>query len=76
MPHREVNMLMEVLRERGYTYDRTLPIFKALNKTAKLFFGKQYRALELTKSLQLYKQLGFPKQTWVKMVSNFLEIDV
>jgi hypothetical protein len=44
MPHREVNMLMEVLREQGYKYERALPIFKALNKLAKLFFGRQYRA--------------------------------
>lgn len=76
MPQREVNMLLEVLRERAYSYDRTVPIFKALNKQAKLLFGRQYRATELTKSLQLYRHLGFPKQTWVKMVSAFLEIDV
>jgi hypothetical protein len=43
MPHREINMLLEVLRERGYKYDRSVAIFKALNKQAKLFFGKQYK---------------------------------
>jgi hypothetical protein len=72
MPHREINMLLEVLREKGLTYDRTLPIFKALNKQAKLFFGRQYRASELNKTLLLYKLLGFPKQTWIKMIECFL----
>ena len=44
MPQKEANMLMEVLKERGYTYERTVPLFKALNKQAKLLFGRQYRA--------------------------------
>lgn len=55
LPQREVNMLLEVLKERGYRYDRTVPIFKALNKQAKLLFGRQYRAVEFPRTLQLYR---------------------
>ena len=44
LPHRELNMLMEVLRERGFRYDRALPLAKALNKQAKLLLNRPFQA--------------------------------
>lgn len=44
LPHRELNMLMEVLRERGFRYDRALPLAKAVNKQAKLLQSRHFQA--------------------------------
>lgn len=43
VPHREINMLLEVLRERGFVYDKANPIFSALKKLMKHSFGRQFR---------------------------------
>lgn len=65
-------MLMEVLRERGFRYDRTLPLAKAVNKQAKLLLNRPFQASELCKTLALCKQLAMPKATWVKIVESYL----
>ena len=57
VPHREINMLLEVLRERGFVYDKANPIFSALKKLMKHSFGRQFRPVELNKTLQLTKAL-------------------
>lgn len=72
LPHRELNMLMEVLRERGFRYDRTLTLAKAINKQAKLLLSRHFQAAELNKTLALCKQLAFPKTTWVKIVESYI----
>ncbi len=43
VPHEELNMLLEVLRERGYAYTNELAIFRALNKQSKLLFGRHFK---------------------------------
>lgn len=44
LPHRELNMLMEVLREKGFRYDHTLPLAKAVNKQAKQLLNRHFQA--------------------------------
>ena len=51
---------MEVLRDNGLRYNRNLAIFRALNKQAKLLFGRELKADLLPKSLHWLKALNFP----------------
>lgn len=44
LPHRELNMLMEVLREKGFRYDRSLPLAKAVNKQTKQLLNRHFQA--------------------------------
>ncbi len=71
VPHREINMLLEVLREKGFVYDKSSPIFSSLRKLMKHSFGKQFRHDELNKTLQLTKNLNFPKKTWLKLLEDY-----
>ena len=71
VPHREINMLLEVLRERGFFYEKANPIFSALKKLMKHSFGRQFRPVELNKTLQLTKALNFPRKTWLKLIEDY-----
>ena len=44
VPHEEINRLLEVLKERRYKYNADLPIFKGLNKQAKMLFGGKFES--------------------------------
>lgn len=70
VPHKEINILMEVLKEHGITYDRTLAIYRALNKQAKMLFGRDMKAELLPRSLHYLKVLGFPKFTINKLLDE------
>ena len=67
IPHKEINLLLEVLKERGYKYDKELAVFRALNKQAKHLFGKMFNGELLPMSLFYLKSLGFPKITIIKI---------
>ena len=71
VPHREINILLEILKERNYRYDNDVPIFRALNKNAKLLFGKGYRQQYLPKTLFYLRALGFPKSTITKIFEQY-----
>ena len=73
VPHREINMLLEVLRERGFVYDKANPIFSALKKLMKHSFGRQFRPVELNKTLQLTKALNFPRKIWLKLIEDYFK---
>lgn len=59
---------MEVLKEQGIKYDRDIAIYRALNKQAKLLFGRDMKAELLPRSLHCLKVLGFPKLTINKLL--------
>lgn len=71
VPHEEINMLLEVLKNRGYLFTNDLPIFRALNKTSKMLFGKHLKPNMLWKTLFHLKVLHFPKLTTIKMLEDF-----
>lgn len=72
LPHRETNMLLEVLRESGISYERDRPIMRSLNKHAKMQFGHSFKGDQLLKSISLLTALRFPKQTIAKLIDSFL----
>jgi len=61
-------MLLEILKERGYTYNREEYIYRALNKQIKMLFGKQYQANLLLKTFNLLRSLNVPKMNIIKML--------
>lgn len=67
-------MLLEVLRERGFVYDKASPIFSALRKLMKHSFGRQFKPVELNKTLQLTKALNFPRKTWLKLLEDYFNL--
>ena len=74
MPHQDLHILFEVLRERVYRYSSELPIFKALNKHAKMLFGRNCRGELLPKSFFYLKRLGFPKLTITKSFEEYVSV--
>lgn len=69
-----MNILLNILKERGYRYNSELPIFRGLNKVTKMLLGKQFKAELLPKTLFYMKVLKFPKLTTIKMLQEFLAV--